>query len=257
VLGPDHYLDLIGRNYESAARYWVRCDECGHRHNSVRLSTQEIRTLYDRFRDQDWRKETPDQYFDRITSLPFYQSENSQKVALILSRLGALSDRVEMQSMIDIGCGGGVLLNSFESRLGDRWALFGVEPTRSFAELAARRTRATVVNATYRSGLFGNIKFDLATCCQVLEHIEDPTTFVTEIRNDLAPEGWLYLEVPDESDFDVLPDGHDRFMAQHISYFGVTVLKKLLEDNDFVINHTGVYRTVRGRNNLWFLAVAS
>jgi len=257
VHGPDHYLDLIGNDYESLARFWVRCDECGHRHNSVRLGFDELRVLYDRFRDQEWRKETPDQYFDRITSLPFDQSDNSQKVALILSKFGGLPESATTQSMIDIGCGGGVFINTLRSQLGDRWSFFGVEPNTSFAELAARRTGANVVNDNYRSGLYGLAKFDLATCCQVLEHLEKPCEFLSQIRLDLREGAWLYLEVPDESDFETLPADHDRFMAQHISYFGTDRLQRMLEAQGFVIGHSGVLKTVRGRNNLWFLAAAA
>lgn len=257
VHGPDHYLDLIGKDYESLARFWIRCDECTHRHNSVRLSIDELRVLYDRFRDQEWRQETPDQYFDRITSLPTSQSENSRKVDLILSLLRELEAGGQGRRMIDIGCGGGVLIDAFKRRLVNDWSFFGVEPTNSFAELAARRTGANVVNDNYRSGLFGLAKFDLATCCQVLEHLEKPREFLSQIRLDLREGAWLYLEVPDESDFETLPADHDRFMAQHISYFGTDRLQRMLEAQGFVIGHSGVLKTVRGRNNLWFLAAAA
>jgi len=257
VSGPDPYLDLIGRKYEPLARFWVRCDRCGHLHNSVRLSGEELETLYDRFRDEAWRKESPDQYFDRITSLSPDQSENHQKVDLILSLLDDRRATDTGQLMIDIGCGGGVLIETFQRRLSDTWSFFGIEPTSSFAELAHRRTGATVINANYQSSLFGETKFDLATCCQVLEHLSDPGDFLTQIRMDLRDGASLYLEVPDESDFRSLPANHDRFMAQHVSYFGKALLQRLLEDRGFSIEHSGVHRTVRGRNNLWFLASAA
>ena len=256
VTDPDNYLDLIGKKYETADRYWARCDSCGHLHNSVRLSSAELGDLYDRFRDQEWRQETPDQYFDRITSLPADQSENFQKVELIVGLLGSLEVTDAKRSMIDIGCGGGVLIDTFKRRLADGWSFFGVEPTASFAELAGRRTGAKVVNDGYRSGLFGGTKFDLATCCQVLEHLDTPREFLSQIRRDLRDGARLYLEVPDESDFQTLPAGHDRFMAQHVSYFGKSLLWKLLEEQGFAIRHSDVVKTVRGRNNLWFLAEA-
>lgn len=257
VTGPDRYLNMIAKSHETVERFWARCDRCGHLHNSVRLTSAELRNLYDRFRDREWRQETPDQYFDRISSLPADQSENFQKVELILSLLGVLKVNDEKRLMIDIGCGGGVLIDMFQRRLASGWSFFGVEPTASFAELAGRRTGANVVNDSYRSGLFGKTQFDLATCCQVLEHLVNPREFLSHIRRDLRYGARLYLEVPDESDLQTLPNDHDRFMSQHVSYFGRSVLWKLMEEEGFTIKHSGVVKTVRGRNNLWFLAEAA
>jgi 2-polyprenyl-3-methyl-5-hydroxy-6-metoxy-1,4-benzoquinol methylase len=106
----------------------------------------------------------------------------------------------------------------------------------------------------YGSGLFDSAPFSAATCCQVLEHVPDPRSFLAQIRADLDREAWLYLEVPDESDFGTLEINHDRFMSQHISYFSKAVLSQLLEDQGFEVFRWGIARTVRQRNNLWFIA---
>lgn len=251
VTGADHYLDLIGKSYSSVPREWLRCANCGHIHNAVRLSAQETTELYARFRDQEWRNESPDQYFDRITSLPEGESENAQKFRIIKD-FTKLSQRVE-GSILDVGCGGGVLIETMRKALGDNWSYFGVEPTASFAELAGRRTGASVSNSNYAPGIFGDRKFDLITCCQVLEHLESPRQLLSDVLRDLKSEGYFYLEVPDVADFSTLPEGHDRFMIQHISYFSEPVLQKALEDVGFEILHHGITTTVRGRNNLWFV----
>lgn len=254
VTSDDHYLDLIGKSYATSRRQWFRCVTCGHVHNSVRLTDSELEQLYKRFRDQEWRNETPDEYFDRITSLPLTESENSKKMDIIeeWTRIGQRSSG----SALDVGCGGGVLIETMRRRLHGNWSFFGVEPTSSFAELASRRTGAHVVNSNYQSGIFGAQKFELITCCQVLEHLGAPNQLLSDVRSDLAGDGYFYLEVPDISDFETLPDGHDRFMAQHVSYFSEPVLRAALEQSGFNVVQQGVATTVRGRNNLWFVSQA-
>ena len=256
VTHRDDYLDLLGMSYDALSREWLQCALCNHVHNSIRLSPEDLVTLYERFRDQEWRKESPDEYFDRITAMPAAASENSQKMSL-LQRVVDPEKLSQGGRAIDIGCGGGVLLHTAKKALGTGWQFFGVEPTPSFAELGSRRTGATVINGNYRAGLFADTKFDLAMCCQVLEHLDRPSEFVGEIRSDLRADGLLYLEVPDVSDFQTLPQGHDRFMVQHISYFSQPILQGLLTRSSFKILDSGVSTTVRGRNNLWFMTQAA
>lgn len=252
VTSPDQYLNLIEKPYGSVTRYWLRCERCGHVHNSVRLSDSELESLYARFRDQEWRNESPDQYFDRITSLSEAESENFEKFNII-EELTTIS-KLKEGSVLDIGCGGGVLIEEMRRRLPGNFKFFGVEPTSSFAKLASRRTGAEVASKNYSHEIFCGKKFDLITCCQVLEHLAKPNQFLLDVRLDLADTGFLYLEVPDISDFETLPDNHDRFMVQHISYFSESVLRTAQERNGFRVLHHGITKTVRGRNNLWFVS---
>jgi len=247
----DNYLDLIGKSYSLTPRRWLRCSSCGLIHNEMRLSAEETAKLYARFRDQEWRNESPDEYFDRITSLPDAQSENVQKIRVI-DEVTGISQRSGGR-VLDVGCGGGVLIETMRRALVGEWSYFGVEPTSSFAELASRRTGATVLNTNYTSKLFGDQRFDLITCCQVLEHLDSPRQLLSDVLLDLTAEGYFYLEVPDVGDFSTLPENHDRFMVQHISYFSEPVLRRALEAVGLKIVHRGVTTTVRGRNNLWFI----
>jgi cyclopropane fatty-acyl-phospholipid synthase-like methyltransferase len=121
-------------NYDALSREWLKCALCNHVHNSIRLSPENLVTLYKRFRDQEWRKESPDEYFDRITAMPAAASENSQKMSL-LQRVVDPEKLSQGGRAIDFGCGGGVLLHTAKKALGAGWQFFGVEPTPSFAEL--------------------------------------------------------------------------------------------------------------------------
>ena len=253
--GADTYLELAGVPLGEAVREWQRCSDCGHIFNSIQLEESELERLYERFREEEWRRETPDEYFDRITRLPPEESENLEKAQLIVKNLGSELDAGG--KLLDIGCGGGVLIDTLQRTFPRGWSFFGVEPTPSFASLAERKTGAQVKCSMYSSGLFDSVSFSAATCCQVLEHVPDPRDFLAEVRADLDSEAWFYLEVPDESDFENLDVNHDRFMSQHISYFSNDVLRRLLESQGFEVLQFGVSKTVRKRNNLWFLAKPS
>lgn len=255
VEGPDDYLDLLSISYSDLDRRWLRCSACGHLSNSVRLDEGEISSLYSLFRDVAFRNETPDNYFNRITSLPAAQSENYQKLEYLASKTAIQS--AVTRTMLDIGCGGGVLIHTASQILGSDWVFSGVEPTVSFAELAARRTGARVVAGDYRSGIFGEEKFQLVTCCAVLEHVPRPTEFLGMIRNDVINGGWLFLEVPDVSEFSQLPITHDHFMCQHISFFSRKTLVAILETVGFDCADVTVVRTLRGHCTLRCIAQAT
>lgn len=238
-------------------RSWLICRNCGHVHNGFRLSTTQLNVLYQNFRDSAFREESPDEYFDRIVGLPEAESENFQKVSKIHSKLIA-EGQTGSGIALDIGCGGGVLIDSLSKMLPD-WDFYGVEPTPEFADLASRRTVAHVACGYYRGDHFslGGRAFDLITCCAVLEHVVRPSNFLSVISRDLAPRGLLYLEVPDLSAFRYLPSDHDHFMVQHISFFSTESLLRVLEEQGFEVIENDVYTTKRGHRNLSVFAKIS
>ena len=254
VEGCDDYLDLLSIPYEGLKRQWLRCSVCSHLSNSVRLDQVEIAELYSLFRDSAFRNELPDDYFNRITTLPASRSENFQKLTYLTSKVDCQSGA--RKTMLDIGCGGGVLMHTAKQVMGDEWRFSGVEPTVSFAELAARRTGARVYAGDYRAGLFDEEKFGLVTCCAVLEHVPHPRKFLEMIREDLIDGGLLFLEVPDVSEFTELPMTHDHFMCQHISFFSRQTLVALLEAAGLDCIDVAVIASLRAHRTLRCIARA-
>ena len=245
----DPYLTLIGLGSETPGQRWMVCKGCGFIYQTRRLEDADMDKLYRDYRLNDFRGETPDAYFDRISSYPPAQSENYKKVTW-LTEAGVVPPG-RAGRILDIGCGGGLLLHSFQARHPD-WTVAGVEPTPNFAELAARRLGCIVHTGGYREGLF-EIPFDLITIIQVLEHVSDPVAFLGTARNDLADGGFLYVEVPDVSDFGQLPLTHDRFMAPHLWYFSEPSLGRVCRRAGLEPVRAEREFTVRERNNLRML----
>lgn len=242
----DEYLDLIDPAYQDERRRWVACTDCGFLYHDPQLDAQDAETLYAKFRDASFRNETPDDYFDRITSLPREQSENAAKVEWLGRTLPELAGK--HGRVLDVGCGGGVFLHTFLQYF-PGWQAFGVEPTVAFANLAARRLGRPVLAGNYSVGVCGT-GFDLITCNQVLEHTISPKEFLQGTYDDLATDGHLYLEVPDTSDFETLPADHDRFLMQHLWYFTNDSLRRLASAVGFRVVVAETQVTKRGRNNL-------
>lgn len=246
----DYYVELVDPAYQKMTRRWVACDDCGFVYHDPQLDDRDLKVLYDHFRDEGLRNETPDQYFDRITSLPPGQSENHEKVLWLKKHAGPLL--AKPGTLLDIGCGGGVFAHTF-MRLCAGWRAFGVEPTATFAELARRRAGMTVVTGMYSSALFDGQKFDLITANQVLEHVPDPAAFLRGLRSRMSADGLFYLETPHVSDLSHLPEDHDRFLMQHLSMFSQASLTNVCRQAGFDIVAVERQRTLRDRNNLLVL----
>ena len=100
------------------------------------------------------------------------------------------------ERVLDLGCGAGRFVAAL------RWA--GVEPVGvEIAEAALERARRNVPRADLRlvepdgSLPLGHGEVDLVWCSEVLEHVADTTTFLTEARRVLAPGGRILITVPD------------------------------------------------------------
>ncbi len=243
---PDHYLDMIGIEYKNKDRNIVGCKSCGFIYRDPTLDDSDLRKLYSQFRDMSFRNETPDEYFDRIVGLPLEESENVARIGWLHN---LLPDRLKkIGCVLDIGCGGGVFLHTF-MLMNPGWEVCGVEPTSSFAQLASRRLNSHVIDGSYEPGLFSK-KFDLITINQVLEHVQSPVDFMRGVASDLAPNGYIYLEVPDVRDFDYLPPNHDRFLMQHLSIFSAETLKSTCLKAGLKVQHIKHAVTIRKRHNL-------
>ncbi len=149
-------------------------------------------------------------------------------------------------SVLDIGCSTGHFLNALKGKVGTRVGLELSQDEVNFikANLDFKVYSEPIEKVKITEGLFG-----LITCLQVLEHIDDPLTFLKHIKNNLKKDGYLYLELPNINDVMIEAykvAGYDNFYYRepHVSYFSVKTLKKLLDQAGF----KGVFKTVQRYN---------
>jgi SAM-dependent methyltransferase len=169
------------------------------------------------YRHLDFRGETIGQAFERITSIKY--SENERRFLWF----GYRTNYKKTKRILDIGSGIGVwpaLLKKAE------YDVTCVEENID----SIRHIRNTLEIACY-----SNIDI-----IHVLEHIEDVDGFLGGVRKKLRKGGYLFVEVPDSSEFGVLKKNHDDFNSCHVAFYDMGSLYRVLKRNGFNPIDSGV-----------------
>ncbi len=113
--------------------------------------------------------------------------------------LDELFGQADPQSLLDVGCGEGVLTHQWAQRLGDGRRVVGIDL--DDPALHAEWAKRTAPNLEYRvmkaeSLPFADGEFDTAAAIEVLEHVPDPEHTVAEMAR--VAQRWLLVSVPRE-----------------------------------------------------------
>jgi 2-polyprenyl-3-methyl-5-hydroxy-6-metoxy-1,4-benzoquinol methylase len=114
------------------------------------------------------------------------------------STLDELFSIASPTSLLDVGCGEGVLVHEWATRLGDK-RVVGIdleEPSiqAGWAERQAPNLEYKIMQAENLP--FADGEFDVATAIEVLEHVPDPEHTVAEMAR--VASRWLLVSVPRE-----------------------------------------------------------
>jgi SAM-dependent methyltransferase len=131
-----------------------------------------------------------------------YGSTNPVVRRLMAGFEGSLDDlfgQASPQSLLDVGCGEGVLTHQWAQRLGDGRRVVGIDL--DDPALHAEWAKRTAPNLEYRvmkaeNLPFGDGEFDAAAAIEVLEHVPDPEHTVAEMAR--VAQRWLLVSVPRE-----------------------------------------------------------
>ncbi|NLT05109.1 MAG: class I SAM-dependent methyltransferase [Solirubrobacterales bacterium] len=112
--------------------------------------------------------------------------------------LDQLWDRAAPRSVLDVGCGEGVLTHEWAQRLGDRRIVgIDLDDDALRAEWDKRRRDNLEYRCVEATALpFADGEFDLATAIEVLEHVPDPEATVAEMAR--VADRHLLVSVPRE-----------------------------------------------------------
>jgi SAM-dependent methyltransferase len=113
--------------------------------------------------------------------------------------LDELFTQADPQSLLDVGCGEGVLTHQWAQRLGDERRVVGIDL--DDPALDAEWAKRTAPNLEYRVMKAENLpfadgEFDAATAIEVLEHVPDAEHTVAEMAR--VAKRWLLVSVPRE-----------------------------------------------------------
>jgi SAM-dependent methyltransferase len=115
------------------------------------------------------------------------------------STLDELFTQADAQSLLDVGCGEGVLTHRWAQRLGDQKRVVGIDL--DDPALHAEWAKRTAPNLEYRvmkaeNLPFADDEFDAAAAIEVLEHVPDAEHTVAEMAR--VAKRWLLVSVPRE-----------------------------------------------------------
>jgi ubiquinone/menaquinone biosynthesis C-methylase UbiE len=98
--------------------------------------------------------------------------------------------------VLDVGAGSGVFLARFQQLASD-WQCTAIEPNPDACEHLRTLPGIQVVGNFFAPDIFSE-RFELVTLNKVLEHVQDPVTFLSGVGEVLAPRGVVYVELPDK-----------------------------------------------------------
>jgi SAM-dependent methyltransferase len=113
--------------------------------------------------------------------------------------LDELFRQADARSLLDVGCGEGVLTQQWAQRLGEGRRVVGIDL--DDPALHAEWAKRTAPNLEYRvmkaeNLPFADNEFDAAAAIEVLEHVPDPEHTVAEMAR--VAQRWLLVSVPRE-----------------------------------------------------------
>lgn len=131
-------------------------------------------------------------------------------------------------SVLEIGCGSGLMLAAFRRR---GWRVLGLERNEEAAEIG-RRAQGLDISGVPLEKLSATAPFDLIVLFNVLEHIHDPVSLLKECTRRLAQNGRVVVVVPNFASWQARMAGPQWFhldVPRHLVHYTPETLRDTLE----------------------------
>ena len=211
--------------FECEGFSFVRCTHCNLVQRNPQPNKEEIISRYKSTFGKDYLS---------------YELENEdtflklQQLALKDIKFYRLEKKLDKTpAFLDIGCATGALLAYLRDK---GWRVTGVEISPS-GEYARNERKLDVHSTPLEECGFPADSFDVIHASHLLEHLNDPKTFLTEAHRILKHNGFIFLTTPNISGFQArLFGGHWRSaIFDHLYLFSIRTLTKLLESTGFKV----------------------
>lgn len=206
--------------YGSAPADLVRCAACGH--GQVAAFPPEAALAGDYAAAAD----------------PAHLDEERGQRRTAAAALERIERHVPVGALCDLGCWLGFLLAEAERR---GWEAWGVEPSRYASELARRRHGLKVITATMDRAPLPERHFGAVVLADVIEHLPRPGAALELAARVLAPNGVVYLALPDGGSAAARTLGSRWWsvLPAHVQYFTRASVATLLARHSFAVEWMG------------------
>ncbi|WP_346290830.1 class I SAM-dependent methyltransferase [Sphaerothrix gracilis] len=161
------------------------------------------------------------------------------------------------KQVVDFGCASGYFANLLQK---EDCEVVGVEINPEAAEIAKQYCKRVIVaDLDYENieNILGNERFDVATFGDVLEHLKDPWSLLSTVRNILKPDGFVVASIPnvahgavrlallegkfDYEKFGLLDNTHLRFFTRKSIHHLFEATGYCIDSEDFT--HLSVFNS--------------
>lgn len=203
----------------------VVCRDCGLIQTSSRMDEDSYRAFYDKeYRQLYVGERHPSETFFRR------QYKKGSRIYKYLQDYGFFSDRKDM-FVFEVGCGAGGILQYFKEK---GCKVQGVDLGAEYIEYGKNKYGLDLMHGSLKEQTLSNSP-DIVIYNHVFEHILYPNSELNTVRDVLADNGSLYLEVPGiknlmkRSTVDFLR----LIQNAHVFYFTLKTLNNLMMKNGF------------------------
>ena len=199
-------------------RYWI-CSECGHGFKvvedhanpyEIQLESAATHSLSPSLKESQW-------------------PHRRHLVARIIEQIAGHKGAV-----LDVGCSNGASL----AALSPRWKKFGVELCQQTAEVARTFAKADVFCGPIESYVPPVDGFEVITAFALIEHVQNPVSFIHSLRSWLKPGGLIVLMTGDRESRVARQMQHAwplLLSPDHLHFFSARSLRHLLQERDITI----------------------
>lgn len=211
LLCKNSNLEIL-KNYQKD--YLVKCQDCSFVFSNQAPSQEELDKVYSNY--------------SRNQGHPTLISQEK-----IQKRAQSLMNLKPLQTVLDIGCGDGHFLSSFQ-KLGVK--TYGTEFD-EFSASTAKKNGAIILDGGLMPEPLNDLKgFDAIIFTEVIEHINNPETVLNHFYKILSPGGLIFMTTPNFASIERYALGPEWGMIcypEHISYYTPKTLNQALKKIGF------------------------
>lgn len=169
--------------------------------------------------------------------------KNKRGKQLIRFYLQSIEDIEKYQKggrLLDVGCSIGLFLRTLVTNSVYKWNIRGVDINRNSINKAYPSIKRYLINIPFNKNKLLINSFDVITCFDVIEHVQDLKKFMLEIRRLLRSKGLLVIQVPNSNSLMRLFTGNDWdwwCLPDHVYHFTPQVLIDILHREKFSVIH--------------------
>ena len=148
--------------------------------------------------------------------------------------------------MLEIGVGSGSLLRFMK---GNGFDVSGCDLSGAICAHVQQDQKITMHNCAVRD-LPSDTLYDIVVMNHVLEHVNDPVQFLSDVRAKLTDKGIVYIAVPNVNSWEARLPGWTSYEPYHLVYFSPATLGRVVKKAGFEILKESTHESFSG----WFLA---